>query len=118
MSFQAVADRAARWAGSRWAFAGAFCVIVVWAASGPVFNWSEVWQLVINTGTTIVTFMMVFLIQNSQNRGDAALHAKIDELIRVTEAARNDLVGLEAKTEEEIGAAAESVKEAVVEENC
>jgi low affinity Fe/Cu permease len=117
VNFQAVADRAAKWAGSRWAFILAACSIIGWGAVGPIFGFSDSWSLFINTLTTIVTFLMVFLIQNSQNRGNAALHAKLDELIRVNEAARNDLVGLEAKTEEDIAAAAESVKEAVEENN-
>ena len=69
--------------------------IVVWAVTGPVFHYSDTWQLVINTGTTIITFLMVFLIQNTQNRDGAALQAKLDELIRVTTAARNDLMAAE-----------------------
>ena len=77
-------------------------VVVVWAVSGPVFHYSDTWQLVINTGTTIVTFLMVFLIQNTQNRDGAALQAKLDELIRVTKEARNDLVGVEKKPEREL----------------
>jgi len=77
-------------------------VVVAWAVSGPFFHYSDTWQLVINTGTTIVTFLMVFLIQNTQNRDGAALQAKLDELIRVTGAARNDLVGIERKPEEKL----------------
>jgi low affinity Fe/Cu permease len=77
-------------------------IVIVWAVSGPVFHYSDTWQLVINTGTTIVTFLMVFLIQNTQNRDGAALQAKLDELIRVTKEARNDLVGVENKPEEEL----------------
>ena len=76
-------------------------VVVVWAISGPLFGFSDTWQLVINTGTTIVTFMMVFLIQNSQNRDSAAIQVKLDELIRVS-AARNSLVGIEHLTDDEL----------------
>ncbi|HEY2070995.1 MAG TPA: low affinity iron permease family protein [Rhizomicrobium sp.] len=81
-----------------------FCCItvLVWAATGPIFHYSDTWQLVINTGTTIVTFLMVFLIQNTQNRDGAALQAKLDELIRVTQAARNDLVAAETLPEKRL----------------
>ena len=89
-------DRAAQWAarecGRAHTFAIAIIVVVVWAVSGPLFGFSDTWQLVINTGTTIVTFLMVFLIQNTQNRDTEALQLKIDELIRVTEQARNRLI--------------------------
>ena len=80
----------------------AVLVIVVWAATGPVFGWSDTWQLVINTGTTIVTFLMVFLIQSTQSRDTRALHLKLDELIRVNQAARNSLLNLEDMSEDEI----------------
>src|SRR5919205_2265315 len=76
--------------------------IVVWAASGPFFGFSDTWQLIINTGTTIVTFLMVFLIQNTQNRDGAAIQAKLDELIRVTAKARNSYIGIEHLTDEEL----------------
>lgn len=99
-------DRAAQWAarecGRAHTFAIAIIVVVVWAASGPLFGFSDTWQLVINTGTTIVTFLMVFLIQNTQNRDTQAMQLKIDELIRVTERARNRLISLEDLTEEEL----------------
>jgi len=78
--------------GSPYAAAAAVLVVVVWAATGPVFGWSDTWQLVINTGTTIVTFLMVFLIQSTQSRDTQALHLKLDELIRVTGPARNRLI--------------------------
>lgn len=87
-------------AGRPAAFIVSVLIVIVWAVSGPVFHYSDTWQLVINTGTTIITFLMVFLIQNSQNRDGAALQAKLDELIRVTREARNDLVGVENKPEE------------------
>jgi low affinity Fe/Cu permease len=78
-------------------------LVLVWAASGPMFHFSDTWQLVINTGTTIVTFLMVFLIQNSQNREGKALQAKLDELIRALDTAQNRFIGLEQRTEQEIG---------------
>lgn len=80
----------------------AVAVIVVWAVSGPVFGYSDTWQLVINTGTTIVTFLMVFLIQNTQNRDGAAVQAKLDELVRSLEGARNAFVGIEGLTDTEL----------------
>jgi len=76
--------------------------IVLWGVTGPFFGWSDTWQLVINTGTTIVTFLMVFVIQNAQNRDTQALQVKLDELIRVNEAARNSLMGLEERPQSEI----------------
>jgi low affinity Fe/Cu permease len=87
-------------AGRPATFLAACLIIIVWAVCGPIFHYSDTWQLIINTGTTIITFLMVFLIQNSQNRDGAALQAKLDELIRVTQEARNDLVGVENKPEE------------------
>ena len=81
--------------GSAWAFVVALSIIVVWAMTGPAFGYSDTWQLIINTGTTIVTFLMVFLIQNTQNRDAKAVHLKLDELIRALEPARNKLLDLE-----------------------
>jgi low affinity Fe/Cu permease len=99
-------DRFARWTerqvGSPTAFVLAVAVIVMWACSGPLFGWSDTWQLVINTGTTIVTFLMVFLIQSTQSRDTRALHLKLDELIRVNQMARNSLFNLEEMSESEI----------------
>ena len=110
-----VFDRFARWAehqlGRSVAFALAVLSIVVWGVTGPLFGWSDTWQLVINTGTTIVTFLMVFVIQNAQNRDTQALQLKLDELIRVNMAARNSLMGLEEKSEGEV----EDIKSALVE---
>jgi len=107
-------DRFARWTehqlGRSATFALAFSSIVLWGVTGPFFAWSDTWQLVINTGTTIVTFLMVFVIQNTQNRDTQALHLKLDELIRVNSAARNSLMGLEEKSEAEV----EDVKSAFV----
>jgi low affinity Fe/Cu permease len=90
--------------GSPWAFITAVLVIVVWAITGPIFQFSDTWQLVINTSTTIVTFLMVFLIQNTQNRDAKAIHLKLDELIRGVEKARNRLVDLEEMSDEELDA--------------
>lgn len=77
-------------------------IIVIWAITGPIFHYNDTWQLVINTGTTIVTFLMVFLIQNTQNRDSAAVQLKLDELIRAVEGARNHVIALEDKSEEEL----------------
>ena len=100
--FTCVANGISAWAGKSLSFILALAVIVAWAISGPVFAWSDTWQLVINTGTTIVTFLMVFLIQNSQNRDAAAMQAKLDELIRAVENAREGFVGIEHLTDDEI----------------
>lgn len=91
----------ARWAGSSWAFALACLSVILWAATGPWFDYSEGWQLVINTGTTIATFLMVFLLQRSQNKDTLALHLKLDELIRAAEKADDRLIGVERMPEGE-----------------
>ena len=88
--------------GSAWAFAGAMLVILVWVLSGPMFHFSDTWQLVINTGTTTVTSLMVFLIRNTQNRDAKAVHLKLDEMIRAIKNARNELVYLEDLSDEEL----------------
>ncbi len=100
--FEHLATRVAAAAGRPWAFALALSIIVGWALSGPIFGWSDTWQLVINTGTTIVTFLMVFLIQNAQNRDAAAIQAKLDEIIRAIDGARNEFIGIEHLTEGEL----------------
>ena len=109
-------DKAAQWtskqSGHAHTFALAIIVVIVWAITGPLFGFSDTWQLVINTGTTIVTFLMVFLIQNTQNRDTEALQLKIDELIRVTEQARNRLINLEDLTEEELDQVKEELTKA------
>jgi len=84
------------------AFGGALAVIVLWAIAGPIFNYSDTWQLVVNTGTTIITFLMVFLIQNSQNKDAEAMHIKLDELIRALDKAQNALLNLEELEEKEL----------------
>src|SRR4026209_2837354 len=88
--------------GSPWAFIAALGIVVVWSVTGPLFKYSDTWQLVINTGTTIVTFLMVFLIQNTQNRDAKAAHLKLDEIIRALKGARNELIDLEKLADEEI----------------
>ena len=88
--------------GSAWAFVVAILIIVIWAATGHAFGYSDTWQLIINTGTTIVTFLMVFLIQNTQSRDAKAVHLKLDELIRALSGARNKLVDLEKLSDDEL----------------
>ncbi len=94
-AFRVFARHASVILGSAWAFCAAILIIVIWALTGPTFHFSDTWQLIINTGTTIVTFLMVFLIQNTQNRDAKAVHLKLDELIRALKGARNKLVDLD-----------------------
>ena len=98
--FGHVATRVSDAMGSAWAFTAAICVILAWVVTGPIFGFSDTWQLVINTGTTIVTFLMVFLIQNTQNRDAKATQLKLDELIRSIAEARNQFIGAEGEPEE------------------
>jgi low affinity Fe/Cu permease len=102
--FTAAASRIALFAGQPVAFIVALALILLWIVTGPLFDWSDTWQLVVNTATTIVTFLMVFLIQNSQNRDAAAIQAKLDELIRAAREARNEFIGIEHRTDQEIEA--------------
>jgi low affinity Fe/Cu permease len=100
--FARMANEVARVTGKPATFVICCVTILVWAVTGPLFHYSDTWQLIINTGTTIITFLMVFLIQNTQNREGAALQAKLDELIRVTKEAHNGLVGMERLPDEKV----------------
>jgi low affinity Fe/Cu permease len=101
-AFRIFARNASEILGTAWAFVFAIGVIVVWAAMAHIFDYSDTWQLIINTGTTIITFLMVFLIQNTQNRDSKALHLKLDELIRAVHGARNQLVNLEQLSDDDL----------------
>ena len=100
--FTRIAAWIATAAGQPITFLGAVAIIVVWAVTGPLFHFSDTWQLVVNTGTTIITFLMVFLIQNSQNRDAAAMQAKLDELLRAVDKAREKFIGIEHLTDQQI----------------
>lgn len=100
--FHKYASRVAELVGTSWAFLTALAVVMTWALTGPLFHFSDTWQLVINTGTTIITFLMVFLIQNTQNRDAKAIHLKLDELIRANAEARNHLIDLENLSDAEL----------------
>jgi low affinity Fe/Cu permease len=110
--FTSLANAASKGAGRASTFALALSVVIVWAVTGPLFGFSDTWQLVINTGTTIVTFLMVFLIQNSQNRDSAAIQVKLDEIIR-TGHASNRLVGIEHLTDDELEDLRQSIESKV-----
>ncbi len=101
-AFRVFAHRSSVMLGSAWAFTGAVLVILVWILTGPTFHFSDTWQLIINTATTVITFLMVFLIQNTQNRDAKAMHLKLDELIRAIKDARDELVDLEDLSDEEL----------------
>jgi low affinity Fe/Cu permease len=100
--FGQFAASASGWLGSRWAFAGAVGIILLWAVTGPLFHFSDSWQLVINTGTTIVTFLMVFLIQNTQNRDARAINLKLNELIRAIDKAHDQMIDIESLSDLEL----------------
>src|ERR1700761_7306996 len=108
--FGKFATQCSHYLGSRWSFAAAIAVIVVWAVTGPFFHYSDTWQLVINTGTTIVTFLMVFLIQATQNRDTAAIQLKLDELIMATKKARDHIAAAEDLGDEELESLKKQVK--------
>jgi low affinity Fe/Cu permease len=110
--FARIAQRSSHEAGRPWAFILALAVVILWALTGPVFGYSDTWQLVINTGTTVITFLMVFLIQNSQNRDTQAIQLKLDELIRASEGAHNRLMALENQSEEALQQVKEELAEA------
>jgi len=101
-AFGKFAAVASGWLGSKWAFVGAIAIIAVWAVTGPIFRYSDTWQLVINTGTTIITFLMVFLIQNTQNRDARAINLKLDELIHAIDNAGNQMMDIESLSDEEL----------------
>ncbi|AMJ61210.1 low affinity iron permease family protein [Bosea sp. PAMC 26642] len=109
--FTRLSQATARWAGKPVTFCGAFAIIVLWGLSGPFFAFNDTWQLVINTSTTIVTFLMVFIIQNSQNRDTAAMQIKLDELIVRLEGAREELLDLEELDEDKIEAIRQEFEE-------
>ena len=100
--FQTFATKVSCWTGSRWSFLGAMLIIIVWAVLGPYFHYSDTWQLVVNTATTIVTFLMVFLIQNTQNRDARAIHLKLDEIIRSIQPAHNEMINIEKLSDQDL----------------
>ncbi|OXB01889.1 low affinity iron permease family protein [Flavobacterium pectinovorum] len=101
-AFEKFASHVSKAAGSTTAFLSAFLIVIVWAVCGPIFNYSETWQLVINTGTTIITFLMVFLIQKAQNKDSLAIQLKLNELVASNKYSSNSLVDIESMTEEEM----------------
>ena len=101
-AFGRISARASAWLGSRWAFLVALFVIAAWEVTGPIFHYPDTWQLIINTGTTIVTLLMVFLIQNTQNRDSKAINLKLDELIRAIDGAANHMLDIESLSDEEL----------------
>ena len=100
--FSSLAARASQMVGSAWMFIAAIAIIILWGISGPVFHFSDTWQLIINTGTTIITFLMVFLIQNTQNRDAKAIHLKLNELIHAVSQAHDELIDVEKLSDEEL----------------
>jgi low affinity Fe/Cu permease len=109
--FRKFAQKASDLVGSFWSFVAAIVLIFIWASTGPIFQYSDTWQLVINTGTTIITFLMVFLIQNTQNRDARAIHLKLDELIRSSKQARNEMIDLEHRSDQELSELEQSFQE-------
>jgi low affinity Fe/Cu permease len=115
-AFDRFATATARWMGQGLTFGVAVLLTLGWAVSGPIFHFSNAWQLIINTSTTVLTFLMVFLIQNSLNRDSAAIHVKLDELIHVTEQARDQLVGIEHLGDKELERLRQSQEDGAVSE--
>ena len=105
--FHIFATQAASWVGTKWAFLSAMLVIILWIAAGPYFHYSDTWQLIINTGTTVVTFLVVFLIQNTQNRDARAIHLKLDEIIKSIDKAHNEMIDIEHLSDPELEKLAE-----------
>lgn len=114
--FHVFATHAANWVGTKWAFLVAILVIFLWLVSGPYFHYSDTWQLIINTGTTVVTFLVVFLIQNTQNRDARAIHLKLDEIIKSIDQAHNEMIDIEHLSDEELQKLAEKYQK--VREEC
>jgi low affinity Fe/Cu permease len=100
--FHVFATRAANWVGTKWAFLVALLTIALWLVSGPYFRYSDTWQLIINTGTTVITFLVVFLIQNTQNRDARAIHLKLDEIIKSIDEAQNEMIDIEHLSDTEL----------------
>jgi low affinity Fe/Cu permease len=100
--FHVFATKAAYWVGTKWAFLAALAVIALWLVTGPYFHYSDTWQLIINTGTTVVTFLVVFLIQNTQNRDARAIHLKLDEIIKSIDQAQNEMIDIEHLSDGEL----------------
>jgi low affinity Fe/Cu permease len=115
--FTAFAKHIAALVGQPMAFIAALCFILLWGLTGPIFGFSDTWQLIVNTSTTIVTFLIVFLIQNAQNRDAAAIQAKLDELIRAVAGARNGFIGIEHLTEPEVEAIRSDLEKEFSEQN-
>lgn len=115
--FTNVASRAASIMGQPLAFIVSTLLVIVWAASGPFLNYSDTWQLIVNTATTVLTFLAVFLIQNSQNRDGAAMQAKLDEILRALDKARVEFVGIEHLTDAQIGAIRDALEKDIESEN-
>jgi low affinity Fe/Cu permease len=112
-----MANATAAWTGKPVAFLLAFATVVIWAVTGPLFHYSDTWQLVINTGTTVITFLMVFLIQNTQNRDTLALQVKLSELILALKDADNRIAAIEESSDEELQTAHEEIKERALHQN-
>ena len=109
-AFRKFAQNASAASGTSWTFMAAVLLVVGWAVSGPIFNYSETWQLVINTGTTIITFLMVFLVQNTQNRDAKAMHIKLDELLNTQQKAKKKFIEVEDKSDKELKKEEKEVK--------